>query len=92
MHRLRLNARRLRATARAVGVETDGAIAERAGVGASTLSRLLAGRTTPSTETLVALADTYRIPMDDLVQRVGRRPNVPALNPKVPAQADRTSV
>ncbi|MFF3655003.1 helix-turn-helix domain-containing protein [Streptomyces olivochromogenes] len=67
--RIRLHANRLRNKAREVGDESNDAIAQRAGVAGSTLSRLLTGRTTPSTDTLVALSDAYGITVDDLLQR-----------------------
>ncbi|MFJ4469490.1 helix-turn-helix domain-containing protein [Streptomyces sp. NPDC089424] len=69
MHRIRLHADRLRERAKALGDESDISIAQRTGVTASTVSRLLSGRTTPSAESLVALADAYGIPVDDLLQR-----------------------
>ncbi|MFD5571955.1 helix-turn-helix domain-containing protein [Streptomyces cadmiisoli] len=87
MHRIRLHADRLRERAKAHGDESDHSIAQRTGVTASTLSRLLSGRTTPSAESLVALADAYGIPIDDLVQRP--ETEQPAA---VPNQAEKVSV
>ncbi|HYH31977.1 MAG TPA: XRE family transcriptional regulator [Pseudonocardia sp.] len=42
-------------------------VAERTGVSVSTLSRLESGLRRPSLELLVPLAQTYRVPLDDLV-------------------------
>lgn len=53
--------------ARALGDETHYAIAQRAGVRESTISRLVAGRTVPSLPTLAALAAAYGTSLDDLV-------------------------
>lgn len=51
-----------------VGDCTPQAIARRAGVQASTITRLIAGETTPTVATLVALRDAYKIgSLDDLV-------------------------
>ncbi|MFJ1528194.1 helix-turn-helix domain-containing protein [Streptomyces mirabilis] len=85
--RIRLHANRLRDKAREVGDESNYAIAQRAGVPESTLSRLLTGRTTPSADTLVALSDAYGITVDDLLQRPERKQvtTVPAHVERVPA-------
>ncbi|WP_234481838.1 MULTISPECIES: helix-turn-helix domain-containing protein [unclassified Streptomyces] len=84
MHRIRLHASCLRERAAEVGDESNYAIAQRAGVPESTLSRLLAGRTTPSTDTLVALSDAYGIAVDDLLKRPEKDETV-----TVPAQVER---
>src|SRR4051812_25337320 len=42
-------------------------VAERTGISKSTLSRLENGRRKPSLELLLPLAQTYRVPLDDLV-------------------------
>ncbi|MFZ3595125.1 helix-turn-helix domain-containing protein [Streptomyces sp. BH104] len=67
--------------AEAVGDATHYAIAQRAGVRESTISRLISGRTVPTVATLCALADAYGIAIDDLVS--GRVPGQ-----AVPAQRD----
>lgn len=46
---------------------TPSSIAQRIGVRSSTMGRLIAGRTTPSLSTLVALRAAYGISLDDLV-------------------------
>lgn len=55
--------------AKAAGDTTLSLIAQRTGVQESTISRLLAGRTTPTVATLAAIADAYGTTLDDLVQR-----------------------
>lgn len=42
-------------------------VAERTGISKSTLSRLENGQRRPSLELLLPLAETYRVPLDDLV-------------------------
>ncbi|MFB8348004.1 helix-turn-helix domain-containing protein [Streptomyces niveus] len=64
---IRLRADILRERAVKAGDETAGAIARKTGVRESTVSRLLAGRTTPSLSTLVAMRSVYGISLDDLV-------------------------
>ncbi|MFC8332815.1 helix-turn-helix domain-containing protein [Streptomyces olivaceus] len=87
MYRIRLHAVRLRERAAEIGVGASNyAIAQRACIPESTLSRLLAGRTTPSADTLVALSDAYGITIDELVERTPRTPGtVPAQVGRVPA-------
>ncbi|MFC8884419.1 helix-turn-helix domain-containing protein [Streptomyces cinereoruber] len=68
MTRLRLNASALSEQAEKAGDTTSYAIALRAGVQPSTLSRLLNGTTTPTLATLVALKTAYRMDtIDSLV-------------------------
>ncbi|WTW95468.1 helix-turn-helix domain-containing protein [Streptomycetaceae bacterium NBC_01309] len=62
--------------ARAEGDTTMYAIAQRAGVRESTISRLFAGLTMPSLPTLGAVAVAYDMSLDDLVGL--NRPGVPA--------------
>ncbi|WP_433856747.1 helix-turn-helix domain-containing protein [Streptomyces kronopolitis] len=69
---LRFRADVLTTKAEAVGDTTHYAIAQRAGVRESTISRLVAGRTVPTVATLFAIADAYGIDLDDLV--TGRVP------------------
>ncbi|WP_381792825.1 helix-turn-helix domain-containing protein [Streptomyces niveus] len=64
---IRLRADILLERADKAGDETAGAIARKTGVRQSTVSRLLAGSTTPSLPTLVALSTAYSISLDDLV-------------------------
>ncbi|QKW07015.1 helix-turn-helix transcriptional regulator [Streptomyces sp. NA04227] len=76
--------------AESVGDLTHHAIAQRAGVRESTISRLIAGRTVPTVATLFAVADAYGIDIDDLVTGRISRPAATALSPhhhgeKVPA-------
>lgn len=66
---IRLRADVLCKKADAAGDITTIAIARRAGVDASTVSRLIAGETTPTVATLLALGDAYQISLDDLVLR-----------------------
>jgi transcriptional regulator with XRE-family HTH domain len=87
MHRIRLHTVRLRDRAAALGDESAYAIAQRTNVPESTLSRLFAGRTTPSTDTLVALSDAYGISVDDLLQR----PETEEAAAVVPAQVERVA-
>src|SRR3954469_25462592 len=70
-------------------------VAERTGISKSTLSRLENGRRKPSLELLLPLAQTYRVPLDDLVgapevgdprirlkpRRVNGRPVLPLTRP-----------
>ncbi|WP_228994770.1 helix-turn-helix domain-containing protein [Streptomyces sp. DH8] len=67
MSRLRLNAEMVWKKAEEVGDITLDAIAQRAGLDESTMSRLLAGRTTPQTASLVALKTAYEISLDALL-------------------------
>lgn len=53
--------------ARKIGDRTHRAIALRAGVEQSTITRLLTGRTTPTAATLVALRQAYGVSLDDLL-------------------------
>ncbi|WP_432001537.1 helix-turn-helix domain-containing protein [Streptomyces sioyaensis] len=77
---LRFHADVLTDKAGSMGDTTHLAIALRAGVRESTISRLLSGRTVPSLATLVALADAYNCSLDDLVLgRVRALPPRPAL-------------
>ncbi|WP_327421890.1 helix-turn-helix domain-containing protein [Streptomyces sp. NBC_01707] len=55
--------------ATAAGQKTPSGIAQRIGVKNSTMWRLIAGRTTPSLSTLVALSEAYEISLDDLVHQ-----------------------
>ncbi|MFC9604626.1 helix-turn-helix domain-containing protein [Streptomyces niveus] len=64
---IRLRTDILRACANKAGDETAGAIARKTGVRQSTVSRLLAGSTTPSLPTLIAMRAAYSISLDDLV-------------------------
>lgn len=64
------------AKAAAAGDTTMLAIAQRSGVRESTVSRLLAGRHTPTLPTVVAFAVAYKTTLDDLVQWPGQRPAV----------------
>jgi transcriptional regulator with XRE-family HTH domain len=56
--------------AKAAGDLTHYAIAQRIGVRESTISRLVAGHTTPNLPTLGAIASAYGTTLDDLVTRV----------------------
>lgn len=57
------------------------AIAERAGVDESALSRLLEGQRSPSLETIIALATAYSCPLEELIVRPDGTPL------QIPAQA-----
>ncbi|MEU6628344.1 helix-turn-helix transcriptional regulator [Streptomyces parvus] len=67
MSKLRLNADVVWARAAELGDVTLDAIAQRAGLDESTMSRLIAGRTTPQTASLVALKTAYEISLDALL-------------------------
>lgn len=58
----------LTARAEAMGDTTHYSIAVRTGVRESTISRLMAGRTTPTLPTLGAIASAYGTTLDDLVR------------------------
>lgn len=64
---LRLHADALLERAERAGHHTTQAIAQYAGVGRSSLSRSMAGRTTPATDTLYRLGRAYGLPMEDLL-------------------------
>lgn len=64
---LRLATDVLREKAHQAGHETQEDIAGHAGIDRSALSRLMAGRTTPTLATVRRLAMAYGVPMDDLV-------------------------
>lgn len=66
----KLSSKTLRRAADSYGDLSSAAIARRAGVSQSTLSRLLSGATTPSIATLVALSHIYCVSLDDLVEVV----------------------
>ncbi|MEU1815218.1 helix-turn-helix transcriptional regulator [Streptomyces roseifaciens] len=67
MSTLRFRAEVLTRRAAAAGDHTNYAIAQRTGLRESTISRLIAGRTTPSLPTLGAIATAYGTTLDDLV-------------------------
>ncbi|MFD3978365.1 helix-turn-helix domain-containing protein [Streptomyces griseus] len=67
MSKLRLNADVVWEKAAERGDVTLDAIAQRAGLDESTMSRLIAGRTTPQTASLVALKTAYAISLDALL-------------------------
>ena len=46
-------------------------VAATTGISKSTLSRLETGQRRPTLELLLALSHTYRVPLDDLVERFG---------------------
>lgn len=68
MHRLRT--KKLRDIARAHGDTTDIAIAKRAGLNKSIISRLLNGRVQPGTDTLLRLCRAYNATTDDLMEPI----------------------
>lgn len=76
--RLRLRTDVLNEKAEEAGDRTSNAIAKRAGVQASTITRLVAGETTPTVATLVALGNAYKISLDDLVVGAPEAEQVPA--------------
>jgi transcriptional regulator with XRE-family HTH domain len=59
---------RLLEVAQKVGDTTGYAIAQRAGISGSVVSRILNGRRRPSLETAVTLARTYGVQVDDLIR------------------------
>ena len=71
---LRLRTDVLREKATEAGDATDEAIARRAGVQRTTITRLLAGENTPSLPTLVRLGAAYGIALDDLVAKPDPEP------------------
>lgn len=81
----RLNGEALWQRARAIGDESQRAIAERARVDGSILSRLLEGNRGPSLDTVIALAQAYACRVEDLIVRPDGTPL------QIPAQAARTA-
>lgn len=65
----RLCSDRLREAAAAKGDATSYAIAKRTGLAESTLSRLRRGLAKPTTSSLLILAATYDLTVDDLVEQ-----------------------
>lgn len=63
------NATRFRCLADAAGDTTLDAISQRTGIDTGLLSRLLRGERKPSFDTLVAAADGYEVPTDELIVR-----------------------
>ncbi|GAA4663019.1 helix-turn-helix domain-containing protein [Streptomyces youssoufiensis] len=63
----RLRAERLQAAAAARGDHSAYAIARRTGLSQSAISRLRRGIAAPATRTLLILADTYGLRVEDLV-------------------------
>lgn len=70
MSHYRLRHERLRAAAAARGDHTSYAISKRTGVAQSTLSRLRRGIAKPAADTLLTLATTYGLSVDELIDRV----------------------
>ncbi|GHA93965.1 helix-turn-helix domain-containing protein [Streptomyces chryseus] len=74
---IRLRSDVLNAKAEEAGDHTSLAIATRAGVRNSTITRLLAGETTPSIATLVRLRDAYGLDtLDELLALTSEVPEV----------------
>jgi transcriptional regulator with XRE-family HTH domain len=65
----RLRSDRLREAAEAKGDSTSYAVHKRTGIAESTLSRLHSGKTKPSIDSLLTLANTYGIDVDELIER-----------------------
>lgn len=74
----RLHTSRLREAAAAKGDRSGYAIARRTGLAESTLSRLRRGIASPATSTLLTLAATYGVAVDDLIVKVGETAEVSA--------------
>lgn len=69
MPHYRLRAELLSSAAAAKGDHSSYAISKRTGVAQSTLSRLRRGIAKPGAGTLLALATTYGVSIDDLIER-----------------------
>lgn len=69
MSHYRLRSERLSTAAAAQGDHTGYAISKRTGVAQSTLSRLRRGIAKPAAETLLTLAITYGLSIDELIER-----------------------
>lgn len=78
MSSYRLRSARLHEAAAARGDHSNYAIAKRTGLNQTTLSRICRGVAAPATKTLVTLASTYGLSLDDLVERqeLGAGPEV----------------
>jgi transcriptional regulator with XRE-family HTH domain len=70
MSTYRLCSARLREAAAAKGDHSSYAIAKRTGIAESTLSRLQRGLAKPATGSLLTLAATYYLTVDDLVEEL----------------------
>ena len=68
MSSYRLRTKRLQEAAAARGDLTNYAIAKRTGINQTTLSRNCRGIASPATKTLLTLAATYGLSLDDLVE------------------------
>ncbi|MFD3498815.1 helix-turn-helix domain-containing protein [Streptomyces sp. NPDC058678] len=69
MSSYRLRSARLREAAAARGDHSNYAIAKRTGLNQTTLSRICRGVAAPATKTLLTLAATYGLSLDELVDR-----------------------
>ncbi|MDX2839486.1 helix-turn-helix domain-containing protein [Streptomyces ipomoeae] len=69
MSSYRLRNRRLQEAAAAKGDHTNYAIAKRTGLNQTTLSRVCRGIVQPAAATLLALATTYGLSVDELIDR-----------------------
>jgi transcriptional regulator with XRE-family HTH domain len=69
MSSYRLHNGRLREAAAALGDLTNYAIAKRTGLNQTTLSRVCRGLVKPAAETLLVLATTYGLSVDELIDR-----------------------
>lgn len=69
MSSYRLRNRRLQEAAAAQGDHTNYAIAKRTGLNQTTLSRVCRGLVKPAAETLLTLATTYGLSVDELIDR-----------------------
>lgn len=69
MSSYRLHNGRLQEAAAARGDHSNYAIAKRTGINQTTLSRICRGVAAPATKTLLTLAATYGLSLDDLVER-----------------------
>lgn len=69
MSSYRLRNRRLQEAAAAKGDHTNYAIAKRTGLNQTTLSRICRGLVQPAAGTLLTLATTYGVSIDELIDR-----------------------
>lgn len=69
MSSYRLRSARLHEVAAARGDHSNYAIAKRTGLNQTTLSRICRGVAAPATKTLLTLAATYDLSLDELVER-----------------------
>ncbi|WP_329177856.1 helix-turn-helix domain-containing protein [Streptomyces sp. NBC_01477] len=81
MPKIRIQDERLTRAAAAHGDHTNYAIAKRTGLSQDTVGRLRKGAAAPSATSLVTLAQTYGIPMEELVENQTAEVAAPVKDP-----------